>query len=429
MRPEPLESISLHPVVPRRSVFVVREVLTPLAWAGTGLGLTLGSLFWDAEEVLGLSAIAAVVLIAVWRFASVVAAARLTTLLDAVDGSVLQLDVRGRIVAANHSAAEMFGYRRRRDLVGLHVGTLVVEISRPAPGRFERTGVTTSGRTFPLEVSIASVEGGYVVLGRDATLSKLRERADLDSRRRVRHAMRKRTAQFRMEKKRLEESQVEMLHRLARAGEYRDEDTHRHTERVGELASRIALELGCDEEWVRLLRLAAPLHDLGKLGIPDGILYKRGALTPAEWARVRRHTLDGARLLGDGTSEAIRLAEEIALSHHEHWDGSGYPFGLAGEAIPLSGRIVAVADSFDALTHHRPYKEAWSVDCAMALVREERGRRFDPDVVDAFARIRSGDLLDALLPKAEDLRRLRLVLESPDGADADLGSARAAGLR
>jgi len=185
----------------------------------------------------------------------------------------------------------------------------------------------------------------------------------------------------------LEESRLEMLHRLARAVEYRDDETGDHTRRVGEMSARLAAALGLPPDEVELIRLAAPLHDAGKIGIPDTILRKPGALTPDEYTVIKEHTTIGSGLLADGRSRLIQFAEEIARSHHERWDGSGYPHGLSGEAIPLLGRIVAVADVYDALTHARPYKAAWPVERAIAQLRADSGRLFDPRVVNAFLSI------------------------------------------
>jgi putative two-component system response regulator len=182
----------------------------------------------------------------------------------------------------------------------------------------------------------------------------------------------------------LEEAQFETLARLAAAAEYRDDDTGEHTRRVGDLAGRLAEALGLPAELVQLIRRAAPLHDVGKIGIPDAILLKPGRLTEEEFDHMKRHTTIGARMLSGGASTQIALAEQIAGTHHERWDGTGYPVGLAGEAIPIAGRIVAVADVFDALTHARPYKQAWPHAEALAELHRQRGRQFDPRVIDAF---------------------------------------------
>jgi putative two-component system response regulator len=185
----------------------------------------------------------------------------------------------------------------------------------------------------------------------------------------------------------LEASRLELLRRLAQAAEYRDEDTHEHTERVGDLAAAIGRQMGMAGEELERLRLAAPLHDVGKIGVADSVLRKPGKLDPEEWIAMQWHTEIGAKLLAGSASPVLQMGEEIALSHHEHWDGGGYPLGLAGEDIPRCGRIVAVADVFDALTHDRPYKEAWSRAAAVEHIVANRGRQFDPAVVDAFCQV------------------------------------------
>ncbi|MEA2312808.1 MAG: hypothetical protein QOE28_2776 [Solirubrobacteraceae bacterium] len=181
-----------------------------------------------------------------------------------------------------------------------------------------------------------------------------------------------------------EDSQLEVIQRLAIAAEYRDDDTGEHTRRVADLAAMIAAALGMSDEHVLLLRRAAPLHDVGKIGIPDSILLKPGRLTPEEFTEMKTHTTLGAGMLAGGRGALLEMAEAIALTHHERWDGSGYPNGLAGEAIPLTGRIVVVADVFDALTHARPYKPAWFLEDAVREIAAQAGRQFDPTAVDAF---------------------------------------------
>ena len=182
----------------------------------------------------------------------------------------------------------------------------------------------------------------------------------------------------------LERARLEILERLARAAEYRDDNTGEHTRRVGESAAAIARALDLDAEDVELIRRAAPLHDVGKIGIPDEILLSPRRLTDDEFDVMKTHTHIGADLLGNSESSLLQFAEQIALTHHEWWDGSGYPKGLEAEEIPLTGRIVAVADTFDALTHSRPYKDAWSVEKAWRELDEFAGRQFDPTVIEAF---------------------------------------------
>jgi putative two-component system response regulator len=182
----------------------------------------------------------------------------------------------------------------------------------------------------------------------------------------------------------LQQSQIETLERLARASDIRDDDTGRHTQRVGELSGDLALALGLGPRMSDLVRRAAPLHDVGKIGIPDSILLKPGRLTPEEAAVMRTHTVVGARVLSGGQSEVMMMAERIALSHHERWDGDGYPHGLAGAAIPIEARIVAVADCVDALSHNRPYRPSWPVRDVLEKVRKSAGTHFDPEVVEAM---------------------------------------------
>ncbi len=179
-------------------------------------------------------------------------------------------------------------------------------------------------------------------------------------------------------------AQIEALGRLALAAEYRDDDTGQHTARVGSLCALIATALGQSKQDTALLRLAAALHDIGKIGIPDRILLKEGSLTPSERAIMQTHTTIGAEILGRSTSPLLQLAREIAMSHHERWDGEGYPAGLKGEQIPYPARIVAVADTFDALIHKRPYKRAWPLQEALREMQAQRGRQFDPAVLLEF---------------------------------------------
>jgi putative two-component system response regulator len=182
----------------------------------------------------------------------------------------------------------------------------------------------------------------------------------------------------------LEMSQAEMLDRLAQAAELRDDETGDHVRRVGDLAACIARAMGLDPGFSEMLRRAAALHDVGKIGIPDDILRKPGSLTADERARMNTHTTIGARILAGGRSELMAMAHRIAVAHHERWDGRGYPLGLRGESIPHEARIVAVADFFDALTHDRPYRPAFPVSDTLAMIEREAGQHFDPDVARAL---------------------------------------------
>ena len=185
----------------------------------------------------------------------------------------------------------------------------------------------------------------------------------------------------------LEEARIEVVMRLAVAAEYRDDHTGQHTSRVGRTSALIARVLGLPEDEVETLRMAARLHDIGKIGIPDLIMLKPAKLSSEEFERIKTHTTIGAQILSGGKTPLLQMAETIALTHHERWDGKGYPHGLAGEDIPLLGRIVSVADVFDALTSERPYKHAWSTTEAQAEIEAKSGTQFDPQVVAAFRQL------------------------------------------
>lgn len=182
----------------------------------------------------------------------------------------------------------------------------------------------------------------------------------------------------------LNDARLETLERLAIAAEFRDDDTGEHTKRVGFSSSLLAAVAGMEREDVERMASAAPLHDVGKIGIPDAILLKPGKLTDEEFKTMQSHTTIGSEILSGGTSQVLSLADEIARSHHEKWNGAGYPNGLAGEDIPLAGRIVALSDVFDALTHSRPYKKAWPLDEAVAEISRSAGTHFDPKLTPLF---------------------------------------------
>ncbi len=177
---------------------------------------------------------------------------------------------------------------------------------------------------------------------------------------------------------------LEVLERLARAAEFRDDATGQHTRRVGTIAALLAEATGASRADVELIARAAPLHDLGKIGVPDQILLKPGRLTPEEFEIMKRHATIGGEILTGGQSELVAMAERIARSHHERWDGSGYPCGLSGKDIPLPARVVALADVFDALTHDRPYRRAVPVLDVVRDIEREAGRHFDPVLTRAF---------------------------------------------
>ncbi len=255
-----------------------------------------------------------------------------------------------------------------------------------------------------LEWNAAALDGVFHAVARDVTALREAEDHLASSAKSLEAMIVERTRE-------LDDARAETLRQLALAAEYRDDETYQHTERVGHVAARIALGLELPAGQVTLLRQAAPLHDVGKLAIPDRILLKPGKLTRAEYDVMKTHAELGSRLLSSGSSPVLQMAAVIAATHHERWDGAGYPKGLAREEIPLVGRIVAVADVFDALIHDRPYKAAWPVERALEEIARSSGTQFDPRVVVAFLSLR------------EDLGRLRDELGDVEqrglGADAD----------
>ena len=265
---------------------------------------------------------------------------RARAVLENVAEGIVTATEAGVIESVNPSALRQFGYDHEGEMIGQPFASVVGE----------RTGHRKDGSTFPMELGMSRMQ---------------------------------------IDGSTYEQAQFEMLARLAGAAELHDDDTGRHTHRVGELSVDIAARLGLPASVLELIPLAAVLHDVGKIAIPDAILSKRGKLSATEFDLVKTHTTVGAEMLSGSTFDLVATAEEIALTHHEKWDGSGYPAGLSGDAIPITGRIVAVADVFDALTHVRPYKPAWSVADAEAELRSQAGKHFDPQVVDAFFSARS----------------------------------------
>ena len=198
-----------------------------------------------------------------------------------------------------------------------------------------------------------------------------------DQNRELEHKVKQRTHE-------LEDTRLQIIRRLGRAAEYKDNETGLHVIRMSHYSKLIAQAYGGNESWVELLFNAAPMHDIGKIGIPDKILLKPGKLDGDEWNMMKQHAEIGADIIGDHPSPLLQLSRVIAATHHEKWDGSGYPNGLAGEAISLEGRIVAIADVFDALTSERPYKKAWQVKDAVQLIDDNSGSHFDPSLVPLF---------------------------------------------
>ena len=208
----------------------------------------------------------------------------------------------------------------------------------------------------------------------------------------------------------LEDTRVQIVRRLGRAAEYRDNETGMHVIRMSHTSRLIALAAGIGERQANVLLDAAPMHDIGKIGIPDMVLLKPGKLDEEEWALMKTHARIGAEIIGEHSSELMKMARLVALNHHEKWDGSGYPNGTSGEDIPLEGRIVAIADVFDALTSHRPYKSAWSTEAAVEYMRGQAGISFDPRLLALFLE---------LVPQVEAIRERYSDLPM-DGFDSHL---------
>jgi putative two-component system response regulator len=279
---------------------------------------------------------------------------------------------------------------------------ILLDLHMPTPDGFEvleQLGPWITGRWLPVLVLTADVTRDtkqralangakdFLVKPLDAIEVLLRIRNLLETRflqlefRKQNLALEQRVHDQHMD---LSDARLEMLRRLALAAEYRDDATGQHTERVGRTAELVALGLDLEPEEAELIRHAATLHDVGKIGVPDSILLKPAGLTAGEYEQMKTHVTVGAMILSGSRSPLLRVAEQVALTHHEWWDGSGYLTGMTGEEIPLAGRIVAVADVFDALTTDRPYKAAMPLDDALQEIRGLRGRQFDPNVVEAF---------------------------------------------
>jgi CHASE2 domain-containing sensor protein len=249
------------------------------------------------------------------------------------------------------------------------------------------------GRILPVATPLFALSLGTVSTISAGYVAERRQRDRVTRRNlELEEAVRERTAELRR-------TQLEVIHRLAHATESRDQETGLHLERISRLCERVGLAMDMTPTEAETLRNASLLHDVGKIGVPDAVLLQRGALSPEDREVMRRHTTVGADIVSGSSSPVMQMAEQIALTHHERWDGSGYPQGLAGEEIPLPGRICAVCDVFDALLSERPYKEPWPYEEAITELRRERGHHFDPAVVDAFLGI-VRDLDPALLARS-----------------------------
>lgn len=287
----------------------------------------------------------------------------------------------GQIERVNHAMCAMTGYSAE-ELIGTHL----LELVQPADGgkneRMSESVLTGATDTARFEKRYALRDG--TVLEARVVVTAIH---DADGNVAQLFAQVEDITQARQTARELKQAQIEVLDRLAAAAEFRDDDTGQHTRRVGQLSVAIARAIDLPSTQVELIRLAAPLHDLGKIAVPDAILGKRGRLTEDEFKQMKAHTTIGATLLTGGDNPLLKMAEQIALTHHERWDGGGYPAGLLGRAIPIAGRIVAVADVFDALTHTRPYKAAWSTEDAITEMTSLAGKQFDPEILTAFLNI------------------------------------------
>jgi PAS domain S-box-containing protein len=302
------------------------------------------------------------------------------------------IDRHGRFLRVNPAWQRVLGHPveslRSRQLIELvhrdERAATRAELCAVAAGSRDCVGFRNRCRTvdgtyrwLEWNASASSAHGVIHAVARDITVQRRTQQQLADSARWLETKIAERTYE-------LDDARAEMLQLLAVAVEYRDDETFEHTERVGVISAEIAARLGLRSEQIKRIREAAPLHDVGKIAISDRILLKRGSLSADELNVMRTHAGLGARLLSRSSSPVLQMAAVIAATHHEWWDGSGYPSGLAGERIPLVGRVVAVADVFDALTHARPYKPAWPVSRAIARIQRASGSQFDPDVVAAF---------------------------------------------
>ena len=313
-------------------------------------------------------------------------------MLEAVHDAVVAQDGSGRVIASNARARAMLGLHdddAESEALSL---TFISEDGSPVPadatpamrtlsGGEPQEGVLLGMRRDDGEVHWFSVNTLAVERAEGGETVAVSSFVDVTESRK--------TAQE------LSAARLEDLKRLALVSEYRNDETHHHTERVARSTVLVAMQLGLDRELSWTIARAAPLHDVGKVGIPDSVLLKPGKLSDEEFELMKKHTSIGGRILGDSEFAVLQMGREIALTHHERWDGLGYPAGLGGEEIPISGRIVAVTDAFDAMTHPRPYKAAIPIEEALAELRRCSGTQFDPTVVEAFMTLDHFTLVDA----------------------------------
>ncbi len=313
---------------------------------------------------------------------------RIQTLMDTAPVPIYIKDRERRYTIANRVAHEVAGLEPN-ELVGkTDRDFMSAESERIAAASDHR--ILDKGESYEAEetMQVAGTEKTFLTVkfpfvddtGQIAGISGIS--TDITAKRQAEELQEQLTAAQQQAIKELRASRQETVERLTRAISMHDEETGRHVSRMASTAAFLGAQLGMDREDVALLRTAAPMHDVGKVATPDEILRKEGPLTPEEWKEMQRHTTVGYEILSGSDSDLLRLAASVALTHHERWDGSGYPNGLEGEEIPLEGRIVAVADAFDAMLSNRSYRPALSVAKAVETIASERGTHFDPEIVD-----------------------------------------------
>ena len=280
------------------------------------------------------------------------------------------------LVVVNYAMPEMNGIQFTQQFRGFvnHENIPVLMVTANSDATVRQKALTTGVTDF-LNKPLDNIE--FITRARNMLALRQSQKALMDRAAWLDEEVRKAIAK-------IKEQEHETIFCLAKAAEYRDPETGAHIQRMAHYSKQIAHVLGLPLQKQELLLEAAPMHDIGKVGIPDAILLKPGRLTPEEFVIMKQHAMIGYELLNANSANLLKVAAEIALSHHEKYDGSGYPHGLSGEDIPLFGRIVAVADVFDALTSERPYKKAWSIEDACQFLKDGSGKHFDPSCVDAF---------------------------------------------
>ena len=304
------------------------------------------------------------------------------------DPAILDLFRRAMILAGHRCSAANSGNQALKILNQAPVDVLITDINMPGMDgieladnvlrRFSTDVVVITGQAKAYQYDDIINIGASDFVEKPVSIQEI----ILRIKRVLRERQLKETARTSHEE--LKQAYIDSIHRLVMASEFKDEETGDHIIRIGEYASFLAGHLGQDDTFIETIAYAAPMHDVGKIGIPDHILLKPGKLTAKEFETIKTHTLIGAKILSKSKSRILQMAEEIALTHHEKYNGQGYPRRMTGEEIPLSGRIVAIADAFDALTSKRPYKDPYPPEMVLDIIWRERGKHFDPEITDLF---------------------------------------------